>query len=425
MCGLVGVIAPKIDHVDKAVFSQLLLIDQLRGAHATGVALAGDKGVITYKRSIRASDFLQLREYEGLMQLASSHKIMMGHNRHATAGDKIDANAHPFTHKHITLMHNGTITSKTSITGAPEWKNSYDTDSETIAFALSNQKSTTAVLESLGGSYSLVWYDESKQTLNFARNEERPMWMMRGKTALYWASEPEMLDLTLIRNGVHMRDDEFYELPTGTWVQFNINKLDKKAHHVKFTPKKTGVRQSMRRGGNNQWSKSVNNNLPVHATGPKNNPATRIEGYIHSFKGLARQNRTVFVPLWKEEGAGSKNMYGGYTRNQVTAKMYIPPEYEPRVMESINSSAFNVGFKAVVSDITRSSYKLDDDDISLIEYKVYMDNPKNALLLPKKGFSDESCNDCGTPIFEGEDVEIHKYHDSRAVFHKECFRKVN
>ena len=232
MCGLVGV-AGNLTATSTKIMAQMLIADQFRGMHSTGVASIKDNSVATYKRAMNASDFLQLKRADSLLDIYAD--AIIGHNRAATQGQVNDENAHPFTHGDVTLVHNGTLVTQR---GLPK-HSQFTVDSENIAYAMS-QLGAKDVLEELDGAFSLVWHDTRNNTLNFARNDERPLCLAYAHGIVYWASEELMLRWLLDRNKIH--NPVFMTLPVG---QHHVLDLSKKITGFdslifkRFTPKET------------------------------------------------------------------------------------------------------------------------------------------------------------------------------------------
>ncbi len=219
MCGLVG-IAGDIVARDVSLFSQMLLADELRGKHATGIArIIKDSDTLRVghaKLAISASFFRHLPIFDMITKPSVNLTALLGHNRHATKGaSDSHQNAHPFKHGNITLMHNGSLTSHHNLT-----KGHFTVDSEAICAAF-QADGAMEVIPKLRGAFALVWADEEAQTLSFVRNSERPLHIaFHHKTnKMYWASEKNMLiwllerDMTFVSGGFDY--DEIVELPIG------------------------------------------------------------------------------------------------------------------------------------------------------------------------------------------------------------------
>jgi len=226
MCGLVG-IAGNIIARDVTLFSQMLMADELRGKHATGIARItknlNDMPVHHAKLALAASYFRHLPVFDMITSPTTNLTALLGHNRHATKGASDQhKNAHPFKHGHITLMHNGSLTTHHAIS-----KGTFTVDSEAICAGFA-EDGAEAVIPKLRGAFALVWADQEKQTLNFVRNSERPLSIaFNTKTnKMYWASEKDMLkwlldrDMTFASGGFDY--DDIVELPTGEIWSFPL-----------------------------------------------------------------------------------------------------------------------------------------------------------------------------------------------------------
>lgn len=225
MCGIV-VVAGKIGKEQKEVFRQMLIADVLRGPHSTGFFSAKGNGSEVFKL---ATDPLTLMEHKGFDRLLNKDtNLLVGHNRHATVGKVNRQNAHPFDFPNVVGVHNGTLTNKYQLPDHTQ----FDVDSE----ALYNGFDTIGAEETIAkarGAWSLVWWDKRNQSLNFLRNNERPMAYCLsedGKT-LYAASEGLMLLWILGRNGIKHTQitgtsvNTHYCLPLKTETEFQATAL--------------------------------------------------------------------------------------------------------------------------------------------------------------------------------------------------------
>jgi predicted glutamine amidotransferase len=206
MCGHFGVIFGVNETVImknklREYFKQAILTGDLRGGDGVGLMSITNANTYVFKRCMNASEFRQLKEVDSLL---TNQKViaLLGHNRKSTFGAKTDTNCHPFNYGTITLFHNGTLEYDKKIQGV------YPVDSEYISDKLSKKEDYAGkvkVLESLEGAYSLVWYDVSDDTVNFARNKERPMYMATvGNGSMVYASEKGMIQWLCERNGVEI-----------------------------------------------------------------------------------------------------------------------------------------------------------------------------------------------------------------------------
>lgn len=239
MCGLVGVFG-NIFQKDLNYFRDALVADSVRGYHSTGVcATSVDKKKQQYatwyhKDTLTGAEAVGDRVFKDVYDDINNWAVM-GHNRWATTGAVNSDNAHPFCHGSITLMHNGTLDTMIGLKG------SHATDSERICDSIAN-RDVVSVLESLEGAFALVWLNSENNTINFARNKERPLAMIHStnKDIIYYASEGKMMEWCLDRNHVPTGANEVFPLPVGEWWSYPIEEMGKgrvlEPNVVKFTP---------------------------------------------------------------------------------------------------------------------------------------------------------------------------------------------
>lgn len=206
MCGLVGLVGD-IDHFAVDTFYNMLLLDTVRGTDSTGACIVNrKKGVATAKELGHPLNLINSKRYRKLVADPMWNiTALLGHNRHATAGAKIKRNAHPFTHGHITLMHNGTL--KSHIQAGQ--KKRFDTDSESVAYAMSVM-TPAEVWSKLDGAACLVWYDDKDKSYNFIRNEQRPLMLALDKSGrtLMYGSEEWIIDIGARKGRMQVGDKE-------------------------------------------------------------------------------------------------------------------------------------------------------------------------------------------------------------------------
>jgi predicted glutamine amidotransferase len=225
MCGIFGFVNGGYRYMPKAkkLIEELTIVDVLRGSDGTGMAVLPEKRdeLIVYKRGLWGPEFLTSNGYQKtLAPFISDARMVIGHNRAASSNNLGDHRAHPFTNRHITLVHNGYINNAWGIT--PKGFGP-DVDSEAAAYAIA-EHGAQAGLEKLKGAFALVWYDSKERTLNIARNEGREMVLafIKDSNVVWWASEMDMLWLVLNRNDVKM-DGLFKIVPTYVHLKFPVD----------------------------------------------------------------------------------------------------------------------------------------------------------------------------------------------------------
>lgn len=246
MCGLIGV-AGDLEYKDEGLMKRLFVLDYFRGTDSTGLASIDGKGKPTIVKM--ATHPINLFDSKAFCSALSGYysKVFIGHNRAATLGAVNDLNAHPFQFGDIVGAHNGTLT-KDSWT-ALEWSSGVKTDVDSAAiFACINEigiEDTVSLMEegktSATGAWALVWYDMKDDTVNFLRNEHRPLWWALNDDGdkLIWASEWEMIEAAsrLTPGYDTMVDEEgygFYPFECDWWYKVPIPELKKKIKIVDF-----------------------------------------------------------------------------------------------------------------------------------------------------------------------------------------------
>jgi len=129
MCGLAGIILGNKKRTEddfewiKETMTSLLIRSQVRGPHASGIAvIRRDGSYQLFKRPLPAEAFVETEEYEDVMAelpARPDHReadgdnkvtIIMGHTRYRTIGtEKKSYNNHPIRAGRIIGTHNGTI----------------------------------------------------------------------------------------------------------------------------------------------------------------------------------------------------------------------------------------------------------------------------------------------------------------------------
>ena len=198
MCGMAGAYCPThLSSFEIKKLQKLLVLNHWRGDDSVGMF-----DYINKPKGKKTDDLLYWKTVEHPIRFAygtfekqlntrwkeESVNAIAVHCRAATIGEVTKANAHPFYFPNVIGMHNGTITREF------EGKDKYGTDSEAI-YALLNEMPFDKAIKEVGyGAYALVWMDFRDNSLNFYRNNQRPLHgFVAGTNTLYWSSD--ILDL--------------------------------------------------------------------------------------------------------------------------------------------------------------------------------------------------------------------------------------
>lgn len=190
MCGIVGM-AGKITHQAKnTLFKDMMDVCQTRGRDSAGVIKVNNNAEQSYtwvKAVGPPSNLFDFRKYESEIERGDAIALI-GHTRSRTVGDINIKNAHPFDYpdEGIVGVHNGTLREHYKLDGHVAGR--VDSD---ILYGHLAKNGPDKTFNMLKGAYACVWWDGEKNTLNFIRNEERPLWFTWSKDMdlMFWASE--------------------------------------------------------------------------------------------------------------------------------------------------------------------------------------------------------------------------------------------
>lgn len=231
MCGIVGIMSGNgsLDDAQLTLFKRLLYVDQLRGEHATGIAKINpykksDRTSII-KKAMPAEVFLGQPEVQDFVG-KDRGRILIGHNRYATMGARDDdQNAHPWEDGHITLVHNGTV-DKWALDDLSGYSDpGVVVDSHMVCITIAEKGIKEAVEKYLSGAFSLVYWDDELRTLNFIRNDKRPMYIAAlTDGTLVWASEEEFIKFWVnYPKAKHSFRKKPELIPTDTLISWKFN----------------------------------------------------------------------------------------------------------------------------------------------------------------------------------------------------------
>jgi hypothetical protein len=224
----------------KKFFTQALIADTFRGRDSTGIFAVPFKlteEVDIFKKALTGYDFIESNQFSRFSTDFNDYKFIVGHNRASTRGASNAANAHPFQHGGITMVHNGTLNAHNLLI---KGKETFIVDSEALCFAF-DERSAEEVIPEINGAFALIWHDAKDDSINFVRNSERPFAIakIKGEEAIIGASEVKMLEWLADRNEVEI--EEPVELKEGILMSFTDtftkpNKLTKLKLKPKHTP---------------------------------------------------------------------------------------------------------------------------------------------------------------------------------------------
>jgi hypothetical protein len=220
MCGLVGA-AGYTSAKDPDIFRDMIWVDGLRGLHSTGAAFIDITAGVTEVVKKAGTPVQLFGEQRFRECLSPRFDVFIGHNRFATIGERNDANAHPFNFSNIVGAHNGTLEYRARKALLDNEK--YGTDSEALFHNL-NEFDVEEVMAEMSGAWALTWYDKRNNTINFLRNNQRPLaytFSDDGKM-IYWASEPGLLRWILGRDPHNVKHGEIYTPKPDTWISFTV-----------------------------------------------------------------------------------------------------------------------------------------------------------------------------------------------------------
>lgn len=213
MCGLVSFISKAkagFFNSDVDLFTQFLFTTQLRGADSTGIFYNFKKKNNTKitKSTLCANDFIQSTTYqEATNTIYNESNFIVGHCRSATTGNLNIACAHPFREQHITLAHNGTLTTY------KELNEDSIVDSHAICHSFAH-RGEIETLKMIKGAFALIWYNTNTQTLNMCRNYQRPLHLIETPSFFIACSEPKMAEWLLDRNNIKIVNQTIIKLNT-------------------------------------------------------------------------------------------------------------------------------------------------------------------------------------------------------------------
>ncbi len=236
MCGIIGYTGPR-----KAlpILMQGLRLLEYRGYDSSGVALAGEGGLRTFKKAGK------LEKLEEALPASSAAKAGIGHTRWATHGVVSDENAHPHLGPagKVAIVHNGIVDNWVELKRELEAQGAVfasGTDSEIIAHLVERQlkdrepaEAVAAALSQIEGTYGIACVFADKPGLIVAARNGSPLAVGIGDGETFVASDPSAFSAHT-RQAVFLHDGELVILEPKRWETRTLRgeKVDKRPETI-------------------------------------------------------------------------------------------------------------------------------------------------------------------------------------------------
>lgn len=239
MCGITGMFhatSTRFLQADTHTLFGLLLINSLRGAASTGVFGVTEKNETdVYKALGNPYDWNSWKASDEWMEaMVKRHYAVVAHGRFPTQGSVSIDNAHPFEHKSITLVHNGTLTNFKELQA--KHKTTFGTDSQLITYLI-GELGIEETIKQIEGAYALVWHDSNDENggLHFLKNSQRPLCYGHNtmNDKLIFGSESHYIKWAVAKGYTHIEKVEYFDSDVEYHVTAENFKVD-----IKKTPRK-------------------------------------------------------------------------------------------------------------------------------------------------------------------------------------------
>jgi glucosamine 6-phosphate synthetase-like amidotransferase/phosphosugar isomerase protein len=228
MCGLTGVILGRKRRrrdellAIRSAFTGLLLLNQKRGHHATGVAVIRRDGrTALFKRPVAACGLVQAENYWHTLELDNAVTVILGHTRYRTRGsERNNANNHPILiGNRVAGTHQGHIHNADELFRELKLPRAAEVDSEVLFRMVDRAKDDEefkSLLARCEGRISAAWV---------RRDEPGRLRLLKGDMpldaayaprlrAVFYSSEAWMLRSVLDREPHRMLDLDPFTLST-------------------------------------------------------------------------------------------------------------------------------------------------------------------------------------------------------------------
>lgn len=190
MCGVIGIYSH--ENIDQKIIKTLLNQSMIRGKHATGISWIEEhndkKSKIKHKIVKYSADKFDLPQIKT--------KCLIAHCRYSTSDLKYNQ---PIISNNIAIAHNGVVTQADPSRWEEMYQMSFDTkcDSEIL---LKHYAKDIHPLHVEGSMACVILDAKNSPTINFFRNEQRPLYFAKADDIYYIASTKDILTRSNIKN---------------------------------------------------------------------------------------------------------------------------------------------------------------------------------------------------------------------------------
>jgi hypothetical protein len=186
-------------------------------------------------------------------------------------------------------------------------------DSHAICELLASDIKIQDLIDKIDGSYALIWHNDKNKTINFLRNNERPLFLFEAENTYFTASEKELGIWILTRNDIKIK--AITELTPWTHYELNIKKHEIKETEYKKPEKTAPPFRHFHTAGTKSYTSPVQDYL---------------KNYLTRQFGIRLYNEVeIIVDTERKARHGSYNEYWGVLKADETIEVnfYSPNLY--------------------------------------------------------------------------------------------------